>query len=160
MSLQQLFRFLARSRKSAPGPGSPAPDVSPASEQASDNYPALFDRLALQTAVIQHLEWCVLFNDHLSVDEQQAQQLPPLPNAEDSELGRWLEQVRQRLASGAPRLVALTEEHRRFHQLAQQALVLARQDRMDLASTLLNTDFERSRARVLELLRQLQKTGP
>ena len=149
MSLQQLFRFLARSRKTAPGPGSPAPDVSPASEQAADNHPALFDRLALQTAVIQHLEWCVLFNDHLSVDEQQ---LPPLPNAEDSELGRWLEQVRQRLASGDPRLVALTEEHRRFHQLAQQALVLA--------STLLNTDFERSRARVLELLRQLQKTGP
>jgi hypothetical protein len=28
---------------------------------------------------------------------------------------------------------------------------------MDLASTLLNTDFERSRARVLELLRQMQK---
>jgi hypothetical protein len=159
MPLQQLFRFLARSRKNAARTALPASDTTSAGALPPEPQPPVFDRLALQTAVIQHLEWCVLFNDHLSVDEQQAQQLPPLPGADDSELGRWLEQVRQRLSSGDHRLVALIEENKRFHQLARQALDLARQDRMDLASTLLNTDFERSRARVLELLRQLQKTG-
>ncbi len=116
----------------------------------------MLDRLVLQTAAIHHLEWCVLFNDHLSVDAQQAHQLPPLPSASDSELGRWLHLMRQGPAQGDTRFDTLVDENEKFHQLARQALTWARQDRMDLASTLLNTDFERSRVRVLDLLHQLQ----
>ena len=117
----------------------------------------LLDRLALQTAIIQHLEWCVLFNEHLSQEEHPNQQRPKLPSAKESGLGQWLAQVRQELGPEDGSLDRLTQEHEHFHQLAQNALNFARQGRMDLASTLLNTDFERSRARVLELLRQMQK---
>jgi hypothetical protein len=53
--------------------------------------------------------------------------------------------------------VELRHEHERLHELASQALMHARSGRMDLASTLLNTDFERSRIRVLETLRMLQR---
>jgi hypothetical protein len=117
----------------------------------------LLDRLALQTAIIQHLEWCVLFNAHLSLDERPDQQLSKLPSAEESGLGQWLIQVRQETGSEGARWDELAKEHAQFHRLAQKALGYSRQGRMDLASTLLNTDFERSRTRVLELLRQMQK---
>ena len=159
MSLQQLLQYLSRSRKHAAGKTPLVPEAEPAPVPPSAIRHAVLDRLALQTAVIHHLEWCVLFNDHLSVDEQQAHQLPALPSASDCELGLWLHHMRQGPAKGDSRFDTLVDENSRFHQLAQQALRLARQGRMDLASTLLNTDFERSRARVLELLRQLQKSG-
>ena len=116
----------------------------------------LLDRLALKTAIIQHLEWCVLFNAHLSLEEHPDQQLAMLPSAEESGLGQWLVQVRQELGAEDAHLDVLAKEHAHFHQLAQEALVYSRQGRMDLASTLLNTGFERSRARMLELLRQMQ----
>lgn len=114
------------------------------------------DRLALQAAIIHHLEWCVLFNEHLSIEGPEQSPPAPLPNAAGSGLGLWLEGVRG-MGGSDPDLDALTEEHQRFHQLAMHALAHTRQGRMDLASTLLNTDFERSRSRVLTLLRQMQK---
>jgi hypothetical protein len=112
----------------------------------------------MQTAIIQHLEWCVLFNEHLSADATGQTPLTALPSAADSGLGQWLDSIREASGESDSHLDELGDEHRRFHQLAQQALAHARQGRMDLASTLLNTDFERSRARVLELLRRMQKT--
>jgi hypothetical protein len=159
MPPQQLLQYLSRSRKPDAGKAlreskSEATGAEPTPTQR--HWP---DRLELQAAVNFHLEWCVLFNDHLSVDEQHTDQLAPLPSADDSDLGRWLHHMRQGLAPGDNRCDALHEEHHRFHQLAGRALALARQDRMDLASTLLNTAFERSRVRVLELLRQLQQPG-
>lgn len=117
----------------------------------------LTDRLSVQSAIIHHLEWCVLFNDHLAVDAVQSQMLPALPCAEQSCLGLWLTALNEGPAKGDPRLVELNAEHTKFHAVAQNALALARQGRMDLASTLLNTDFERSRARILDLLRKIQK---
>jgi hypothetical protein len=42
--------------------------------------------------------------------------------------------------------------------MADRALALTRNGHMSQASTLLNTDFERSRSRVLDILRSLQKT--
>jgi len=116
------------------------------------------DRLDLQAAVIHHLEWCVLFNEHLAVDSIQAQHITPLPDAHNSDLGQWLAQMYPRMADRDPRFLDLQQEHLRFHTVAFQALALARNNRMDLASTLLNTDFERSRARVLTLLREMQKS--
>lgn len=115
------------------------------------------DRLELQTAIIHHLEWCVLFNEHLSIEEPLNRHLAALPSVTESGLGMWLDNVRNGPAGHEPWLDELTAEHERFHQVAQKALGFSRQGRMDLASTLLNTDFERSRARVLELLRQMQK---
>ncbi|HEY9096624.1 MAG TPA: hypothetical protein VIN35_12820 [Hydrogenophaga sp.] len=115
------------------------------------------DRLEVQTAIIQHLEWCVLFNEHLSAGTSDNVPLMPLPSAAESGLGRWLAKLQQDADGDDPRLSKLAEEHARFHVLAQRAYTLARQGRMDLASTLLNTEFERSRARMLELLRDMQK---
>jgi hypothetical protein len=160
MRIQQFLRFLSRSAQK-PGPIG-APEKVGSGNSEPQNAPAMapsmaLDRLALQAAIIHHLEWCVLFNEHLAVVDRQGQHLTPLPSAAESGLGRWLDMVREGPAQRTPRLEEITAEHERFHQLAQQALSLARQGRMDLASTLLNTDFERSRARVLDLLRRIQK---
>jgi hypothetical protein len=160
MRLQQILRFLSRSGTKLDS--RTAPPVAPAE---CDAVPARTDtkrsrapdRLEVQTAIIHHLEWCVLFNEYLSVDAAGETPVAALPTASDSGLGLWLTRLRDDTTGRDAGLDELTEEHRRFHQLAQQALGHARQGRMDLASTLLNTDFERSRARVLELLRQMQK---
>jgi hypothetical protein len=161
MRLQKILQFFARSR-----PASEVPLAQPEADAAHDAAPArgatrrhrALDKLALQTAIIHHLEWCVLFNEHLSADAAGQTPLTPLPNTADSGLGLWLDAVREASGGSDAQIDELGDEHRRFHQLAQQALAHARQGRMDLASTLLNTDFERSRARVLELLRCMQKT--
>lgn len=117
------------------------------------------DRQDLKQAIIMHLEWCVLFNEHLGADKS----LPPpqdeLPGERASGLGRWLTQARLKPPGQHPLFNALLQEHQRFHELANQALGLARIGRMDAASTLLNTDFERSRAHVLEMLRAIQKSA-
>lgn len=99
----------------------------------------------------------MLFNEHLSVDVSLANHVTALPDATHSGLGRWIAQMEQRSAGRHPQFIALKEEHLRFHALARQALEHAQNQRMDLASTLLNTEFERSRARVLDMLRQMQK---
>lgn len=131
----------------------------PIATQPTARSPRAPDRLALQAAVIHHLEWCVLFNEHLSAaGPGNTTPVLRLPSAADSGLGQWLDNVRVGAQGSDPELDAIAHEHQRFHQLAHQALGLAQQGRMDLASTLLNTDFERSRARVLTLLRQMQKS--
>lgn len=160
MRLQQILRFFSRPKAEPVTPSKPPKadveiDLAPASESARNNRAP--DRLELQTAIIHHLEWCVLFNEHLSVDASGHAPLVPLPGVADCGLGQWLNSVRNGSVGNAPGLDALEEEHHHFHRLALKALAFARQDRMDLASTLLNTDFERSRARILELLRKMQK---
>ena len=137
----------------------PEADEKPAEppEQVATRPHRTLDRLTLQTAIIHHLEWCVLFNEHLSAGATGQTPAVPLPSSADSGLGQWLEIVRSGAQGEEALLDELSDEHQRFHHLAQQALAHARQGRMDLASTLLNTDFERSRARVLELLRHMQK---
>lgn len=116
-----------------------------------------FDRLEIQGVIIEHLGWCVAFNGHLGMDPADAAERPVLPGPSDSGLGRWLARARERAEGRHPLLEELQEEYDQFHRLAKQALSHARADRMHLASTLLNTDFERSRARVLEILRTLQR---
>ena len=164
MNLQQLLARLPWSRsRNQPPPTShapaPAPVPEPESAVASPAIaPLKVDRLDLQTAIIHHLEWCVLFNEHLSVDATKARHVTPLPDAQQSALGQWITHMGQRTGSGHARFIELKQEHLRFHELACQALDHARNHRMDLASNLLNTEFERSRARVLDMLRSLQKT--
>jgi len=116
------------------------------------------ERLDTQAAVIHHLEWCVLFNEHLAVDSTQTRNIRPLPDANHCDLGQWLARMHPRMADRDPRFLDLQQEHLRLHTMASQALALARNNRMARASTLLNTDFERSRARVLTLLREMQKS--
>ena len=94
----------------------------------------------------------------LSVDATKARHVTPLPDAQQSALGQWITHMGQRTGGGHARFIELKQEHLRFHALACQALDHARNHRMDLASNLLNTEFERSRARVLDMLRSLQKT--
>lgn len=108
--------------------------------------------------MILHLEWCVVFNEHLGADSSLPQATEPLPDGRSSGLGQWLAQTRQRQLGQHPLFAELEQEHLNFHRLAETALQLTRTDQMGQASTLLNTEFERSRSRVLELLRSLQKT--
>jgi len=156
MNLQQLLARLPWSRsRNHPPPTSEVPEPAVASAESS---PLKVDRLDLQTAIIHHLEWCVLFNEHLSVDAANARHVTPLPDAQQSALGQWITHMGQRTVGEHPRFIELQQEHLRFHELADQALDHARNQRMDLASNLLNSEFERSRARVLDMLRSLQKT--
>lgn len=117
----------------------------------------VIDRLDIQRAIILHLEWCVVFNDHLGADSSLSVPHEPLANAQTSGLGLWLAQARQRAPGKHPLFAELEQEHERVHQLAEKALALTRDGHPSLASTLLNTDFERSRARVLDILRNMQK---
>lgn len=158
MSLNKLFHLLRGSR-SAQTPSAGHGDAA-SSRFAPDGRvpPRQLDRLDLQSAVIHHLEWCVQFNDHLSqINEAETPPLRTLPHADQSGLGVWLQRSASRAPGQHPLFEALLQEHRHFHELADEALKLATEDRMDLASTLLNTDFERSRAKVLSLLREMQK---
>lgn len=118
--------------------------------------PAL-DRLEVHNAIVHHLEWCLLFNEHLGADPDALNAPPALPDADHSGLGRWIAQVSHDATVQHPLLLELEQENRRFHRLALKALDFARSQRLDLASSLLNLEFERSRSRVLEILRSLQK---
>jgi hypothetical protein len=148
MFFQRLQQLLRGQRDSARQPPLADPQVPRALDDA--------DRLELQRAIIEHLEWCVKLNTRLGRDG--IEQSISLPNAAESGLGRWMASAR----SGAPGTHAvfaeLVREQQRFHQLADQALAYAEHNQMHLASTLLNTDFERSRARILEILRTLQRS--
>ncbi|MGS5089208.1 CZB domain-containing protein [Hydrogenophaga sp. A37] len=163
MNLQQLLARLPWPRsRTGQQPKGPAPARAPvpAPEPVGVDTvisPLKLDRLDVQTAIIHHLEWCMLFNEHLSVDPAHASHTTPLPDAHQSALGHWLAKMRLRAAGGHPQFIELKKEHLRFHKLARQALDHAHNQRMDLASTLLNTEFERSRARVLDMLRGMQK---
>lgn len=157
MNLQRLLERLPWSRSRTKPADAPTPVRVVDVEVATPPPMPRLDRLDLQAAIIHHLEWCVLFNEHLSVDGQQAQHQTPLPGADSSDLGLWLAKMAQRQIGQHPHFIELQQEHLRFHALARQALEYTRQQRMDLASTLLNTEFERSRARVLEMLRRMQR---
>ena len=158
MNLQRLLDRLPWSRARTRPSGHVAPEAPPRMAPPPESGPPpTLDRLDLQAAIIDHLEWCVLFNEHLSVAGVAAPHQTPLPDAGNSALGRWLDRMSERPAGRHAGFVELRQEHLRFHALAQQALEHARNQRMDLASTLLNTEFERSRARVLDLLRRMQR---
>lgn len=155
MNIRKLFQCFRKKRSeestsTSHGNRAVSPDVL--------TQPLLpIDRLDIQRAMILHLEWCVVFNDRLGADSS----LPPLqealPTAHDSELGQWLAQARHRAPGRHPLFAELEQEHLRVHQLAEKALALTRDGHLDRASTLLNTDFERSRTRVLDILRSLQQ---
>lgn len=160
MNLQRLLGRLLGVR---PTPPTAEPTATPGTAQAptgaQGGEPPLprLDRLDLQAAIIHHLEWCVLFNEHLTAASGQGRHTTPLPDAPGSALGQWLARMAQRPAGQHPLFAELQQEHLRFHALARQALDHARHQRMDLASTLLSTEFERSRARILEMLRRMQR---
>jgi hypothetical protein len=153
MSLNKLIHLLRHKRPTLP----PEP-VAPTAAFSPAPPPPRLDRLDLQAALIHHLEWCVLFNDHLAqVRPDEPALVRTLPGADDSALGQWLRAAATRAPGQHPLFPELRQAHQLFHELAEEALQLALDDRMDLASTLLNTDFERARARVLSLLRDMQK---
>jgi hypothetical protein len=165
--LQHLYRRRPTDSTSSghgdlPMPAAPAQvpqrPLPRSSGDASGQMPGL-DRQDLKHAIVMHLEWCVLFNEHLGADKSLPAPVQDLPGERTSGLGQWLTQARQRPAGQHPLFGELLQEHQRFHELANQALGLARIGRTDAASTLLNTRFERSRTRVLELLRAIQSSA-
>ena len=96
------------------------------------------------------------FNEYLcQIRPDEPPLVRTLPGADDSEMGRWLEDAATRAPGQHPLFAALRQAHQHFHDLAEEAIRLAGEDRMDLASTLLNTDFERARAQVLRLKRKM-----
>jgi hypothetical protein len=159
MPFNKLFQLL-RGRGQAPKPDAAQPPVAPAAiEPDGPARTARVDKLDLQAAIIHHLEWCVAFNDHLShIHQADAPPVQRPAGADASALGQWLQRSAPLALGKHPAFDELLREHRQFHELAEEALKLATEDRMDLASTLLNTDFERSRARVVALLRDLQNS--
>jgi len=148
-----LTRLMRRLYTRVPVQASPPPPPAPTPQPALTGY----DRLEVQAVLIDHLEWCVAFNEHLRTDPTSTTPHAPLPGPADSGLGRWLAKAMARGDGPQALLEALQAEYQQFHHVANQALSLARADQMHLASTLLNTDFERSRARVLQMLRLLQR---
>ena len=156
MSLNHLLVLLRRPRSFDAASSGHGDTAGRWDFDSTQTLPAL-DPLEIQTAIIEHLEWCMLFNEHLGADPEMPHPLQPLADATDSGLGRWIAKLQQNPELQHPLLDELAQENRRFHRLAHQALDFARSQRMDLASTLLNMEFERSRARVLEILRWLQK---
>lgn len=158
MSFNKLFQLLRRSRSDTPPQVALGePPARPFAAPPDAAAPRL-DRLDLQGALIHHLEWCVQFQDHLGMVNL-ADTPPPrlLHGADDSGLGQWLAHAANRAPGTHPLFAELVQAHRHFHRLADEALKLAGEGRVDLASTLLNTDFERSRARVQWILREMQK---
>lgn len=153
MPLNKLFQLLRTRRSAPPTSAAPKPVFAP-------EPPVLrLDRLDLQTAAIHHLEWCVQFNDFLGqVRPGETPLVRTLPSAQHSELGLWLQAAASRAPGQHPLFAQLQRAHQQFHELAEEAIVLATEDRMDLASTLLNTDFERARMQVLSILREMQRT--
>ncbi|WP_439114785.1 CZB domain-containing protein [Hydrogenophaga sp.] len=156
MNFLKLFQRLRNKR---PDESASSGHGDLATAQATPHPTGLvIDRLDIQRAIILHLEWCVVFNDHLGADSSLPQATEPLPDAKSSGLGQWLAQTRQRPLGRHPLFAELEQAQRQFHELADRALALTRNGHMSLASTLLNTDFERSRTRVLEILRSLQNS--
>jgi hypothetical protein len=150
MFLQRLQQFLRGDR----APDRPSSTADPLLS-SSPRAPTDADRIDLQRAIIEHLEWCVQFNTRLGHDN--AEQETELADADTSGLGRWLASARNGALGTHPLFAELVEEHQRFHALANQALAFAEQDQMHSASTLLNTDFERCRSRILAILRTMQR---
>ena len=149
-------RLLARwSRQSVTIKDLPANTLPAAAPRHPVQTAPQLDRLEVQAALIEHLEWCVKFNERLGRERDTDQ---ALPGAADSGLGRWLASLRLTAQGQHPLIADLEQEHLRFHALAEKALALADSGHMHLASTLLNTDFERSRARLLDMLRTLQRS--
>lgn len=158
MPLNRLLKLLRPGRTTPPVPLSPAKAERSAHDHGGGGAAVRLDRLDIQGAIIHHLEWCVQFNNHLSGEVAQVEPAEPLTDDISSPLGRWLVVAAERAPGAHPRFEELRQTHIQFHALAREALRLAREDRMDLASTLLNTEFERARAKVLAILREMQRT--
>lgn len=103
-----------------------------------------------------HLEWCVQFHEYMSNPAAGNTVIPALVDPERSGLGQWIAQMSEQATGQHPLFAELQLEHHQLHAVAYEAISLAHEEKMALATTVLNTDFERSRARVLAILRSMQ----
>lgn len=154
MNLFKLFQMLRRPpRQGESTVGSPESVAGPLPSKSGEA--SRLDRLEIQNAITMHLEWRMRFNELLSQED-----LPPstaLPDAEHCGVGQWLVLVSDMRHGQHPAFADLLKEHLHIHACAAEALEHARNNRMDLASTLLNTRFERSHRRLVQLLSSLQE---
>jgi hypothetical protein len=155
MTLHHLLTLLRRPPFLASAAGLRQPAAATESRPSASPLPEL-DAEELQAAIALHHAWCQLFHEHLGAASDDQSVLAELPSADNSGLGQWIARISQGPDGGHPLLVELAQENRRVHRIALQALDYARSRRVDLASNLLNLAFERSRTRVLDILRRLQ----
>lgn len=154
--LKTFIDWIRRRRDDATAAQSPtAPGQLPHADGAEPGQ-----RLDVHVAITDHMAWCRAFSEHLATHSVLPGQTEAPAQISDCRLGHWIRHAStHHSVKRHPAMDALQTEHQRFHSIAAQALALAKANRMDQASTLLNTDFERSRARILELLRVIDRAG-
>jgi hypothetical protein len=154
MILHTLFKRLRRPNSFESASSGHGDAMAPRLEPTPPPLP-LLDPREVHEAIAQHHAWCGLFVEHLGADHDDSARLNALPSADSSALGQWMARLNQADGPSHPLLIELERTHRRVHRVALQALDFARHQRMDLASLLLNREFERSRSRLLEILHRL-----
>ena len=155
MTIHQLLTLMRSPRTlgtSSPEPGT-AYTVS-----TGPAAPLELDSGEVEQAIHLLLEWCTLLKRQLAADPHAGPMPAALPDAERCGLGQWIVRNSPAELSLHPQMIELALENRRINHLAQEAIDLARIQRLDLASNLLNLQFERSRSRMLQILHTLKKT--
>ncbi|GAA6143738.1 hypothetical protein [Hydrogenophaga sp. 5NK40-0174] len=161
MPLKKLLNRLRPAHNEALPPNPPEHQGVASAPAPAQHYLSKKD---IRHAIVEHVQWCATFNDHLSGTTDSvlpgaalpASGLPPLPDAVKSGLGQWLRDQEEAFGAARPVLQEIRAEQLRLHTLAKEALRLTRRHRFGDASKLLNTDFERSRQRIVQLLRSLE----
>jgi hypothetical protein len=154
MTIHKLFTFL----RSPPTLEAPVSEPSTGyTDSSSTATPLELSIGEVEQAIHLHLEWCALLKRQLAADPNVGPLPAALPDAEQSGLGKWIVRNSPAELARHPQMIELALENRRINRLAQEAIDFARNQRLDLASSLLNLQFERSRSRVLQMLHTLQK---
>ncbi len=163
MPLKKLFQRL-RPKKDVAHPSVTASvDATEAQVKTEEPIRHQLSKSAIRRAIVEHVQWCALFNDHLSgltdsvlPDTPSSTDLAPLPDAVQSGLGKWLRENEKAFGTARETLQEIRAEQIRCHTVAKEALRLSRAHRFGQASKILNSDFERSRQRIVQLLRSLE----
>jgi Chemoreceptor zinc-binding domain len=156
MSWKNWWRGRRVSREVAPEAGETGPSVPPSPATELPAWPPLvLEREDVQTALLHHLAWCELFNRQLMGIHDPAQQLKPLPLVHESELGQWISRKGQEGLAMHPQWKELRASHEDLHRVARQVLGHLAERRIDMAATLLNTNYERCRLQVMVQLKRL-----
>ena len=81
-----------------------------ADRRPTSGSPALAHELDVQTAIIEHLEWCLLFNDRLAGHSLLPGQPSSLPGSADSKLGQWIRRAGSEAVGRHPAFAALRSD--------------------------------------------------
>jgi hypothetical protein len=114
-------------------------------------------RLDIDAAIAAHENWKARLDAYLAGKSSEDFRPEVICFDDRCDLGQWLHGPgRERLGKYAS-FKLLVDEHRNFHYHAANVVSFVESGRLDKAVNLLGTDFERSSARVIELLRLLKE---